>query len=637
MPNAAIDPKRIEALGPAERVIHALTSFTDHMVHNRPGIVIKDGRANIGVRWEPVTWKLEGTEGAQEKVVYRLTKVGKKTTKARIGVLDADGKTVKEGRTVVGEYRLPGLFPEVVTWMYRQVADVFKMDNEFAAHWASWAFTKDHKDMKVVLAAFLLVQNRKGEPVVENGETLFHDDDFRDVGEAMCLIRDKNDLNPKLLLRVVEVLETPGVAEINREMGFTRSLRNPTLGRADKAIEKWLRFREANPRMLDGLVRAGFGSTVKSLARKVGYKPTTKAFFEILRWKQAQAKDGRRVMAIGEAVKAAESWEGLTERQICTRIGKEKPGFKRIVGLLPKEVGLTRAVMAAAIEAGCLSDADMIIMIPTFEELGLLTVPGIADKIKAAADKATNQRATNIARNVKTKVATEILQTATDKATVKAFEAVTKGLRVYVIVDKSGSMQASLEKAKGYITRFLAGFPLDRLHVSVFNTMGSEVVIKAPKAVAVEQAFRNHSAGGGTIHAQGVLALAKYKPKADEDTLMIFIGDEGEYNHRGLVQAVKDSGIRPAGFGLLKVPGENGSIVRDTAKELGIPCFEVQEDMFQGDDPYAITRLLQNLVATTPVGIRPATTDRKVSARKSLVQEILETPMLSKPQWAMVG
>ena len=31
--------------------------------------------------------------------------------------------------------------------------------------------------------------------------------------------------------------------------------------------------------------------------------------------------------------------------------------------------------------------------------------------------------------------------------------------------------------------------------------------------------------------------------------------------------------IHPAAFGLLKVPGQSGSIVTDTAAVLGIPCF----------------------------------------------------------------
>lgn len=621
-----IDKAKIENLGPAEQIIQVLIQTLDHLYHGRPGVVIKDARTNIGVRWEPVAWKQEGTE----KVVYRLSKVGKKSVRTRLGILGDDNK-VRENGHIVGEYRKPGLYPEVVSYLYQKIADIWQMDNEFAAHFASWSFGQDYRDLKAILAAFMLVQSRSGEPVKgTDGKVEFHDDDYRAIGEAMCLLRGKNDLSPKLLLRVGDILELDGVADINRKLGFGKSARNPVMGRYPKAVEKWLRNREQNPKSLEGLVKAGFRTTVMALARKVGYKPESPKFFEILRWKQAQSKDGRREIAIGAAVKAAETWEGLTERQVCNRIAKDKPNYKRLVGLLPTSVGLTRAVMAAAMEAGCLSDTDIIILTPTIEDLGLLEVPAIKDRWTQAIKAAENQRAANVARNVKKTETVEALKDAADAATTKAMEEVTKNLRVYVMVDISGSMHGAIEAAKRYLVKMLGGFPIDKLHVSVFNTVGREVILKGTSSTAVEHAFKNFSAGGGTVHSQGVAALADRKPSEDEDTLFIFIGDEGEYNVDLLVRQTNASGLNPRAFGLLKVPGENGSIVRDTASILGIPCFIIEEAMF--NDPYSVTRTLRNLIANTPVGFKPAR--QQVAARKSLIEQILEAPLLVKPIWA---
>jgi hypothetical protein len=620
-----IDRQRIEALGPAERIIQALTTYMDHVVHNRPGMVVEDARTKVGVRWEPVTWKEENGQ----KVVYRLDKIGNKQTRTRIGVLD--GIKVMENRRQVGEYRKPGIFPEVATWLYRQVAEVYKLDNEFAAHWASWVFSNEHRDLKVVLAAFLLVQSRCGEPVVEDGKILFHDEDFRDVGEAMCLIRAKSDLNPKLLLRLGDVLSLPGVAAINRELGFGKSARTPARGRYYKAIEKWLKYREDNPKMLEGLVAAGFRTSVMELARRAGYKPSTPKFFEVLRWKQAQAKDGRRQLAIGTEVKKAETWQGLSEKKICERIVKTKPNYKRIVGLLPAEVGLTRAIMMAAIEAGSVSDTDLIILTPTLEELGLLTVKEVADRWKKATETAESQRAANIAKRVKGQAAKEVLQDAADTVAKKAMEEVMKDLRIYAVIDKSGSMQGAIEQAKLYLAKLLVGFPLERLHCSVFNTMGSEVAIKHPSAKGIEQAFRGHFAGGGTSYAEGVKALAKHKPQASEDSIMLFVGDELDHGTAQLVATVNASGIRPVAFGLLRVVSNQyggGSIVRDAAKQLNIPCFDIEESIFA--DPYAVTRVLRNLIATTPV----VAAARVAAAKQTLVEEILKTKLLEKPVWA---
>jgi len=623
-----IDRQRVEALGPAERIIQSLTTYVDHAVHNRPGCIVADGRTKVGVRWDPVTWKEENGH----KVVYRLDKVGTKQNKVKIGVLD--GTKVMDGVRQVGEYRKPGIFPEVAIWLYRQIAEVYKLDNEFAARWASWAFTKEHRDLKVVLAAFLLVQNRCGEPVVEDGKVLFHDEDFRDVGEAMCLIRAKNDLNPKLLLRIGDILSLPGVAAINRELGFGKSARTPAKGRYYKAVEKWLQYREDNPKMLEGLVAAGFRTSVMELARRVGYKPSTPKFFEVLRWKQVQAKDGRRELAIGTEVKKAETWKGLSEKKICERIVATKPNYKRIVGLLPSEVGLTRAVMMAAIEAGSVSDADLIILTPTLEELGLLTVKEVSERWKKATSVAENQRAANIARRVKSQATKEALADAADSVAKKAMEEVTKDLRIYAIVDRSGSMQSAIDRAKEYLAKLLVGFPFDRLHVSVFNTVGSEVVIKHPSAKGVEAAFRGYFAGGGTSYAEGVKALAKRRPKDGEDAIMIFVGDQLDYGTPQLVAAVQASGLRPVAFGLLEVISQQygrGSIVRDAARQLNIPCFDIEESIFA--DPYAVTRVLRNLIANTPVVAEA----RRAVARQTLVEEILKTPLLQLPLFARCG
>jgi hypothetical protein len=446
----------------------------------------------------------------------------------------------------------------------------------------------------------------------------------RDIKDA----KDVKAFNPKLLLRVHDVLTLPGVAAINRELGFGRSARNPFLGRWSKAVEKWLLFREENPKLLEGLVKAGFRRTVMELARRIGYKPTMLRFFEVLRWRQAQAKDGRRSIAIGQAVQAAESWEGFSEQQICETIVRTQPNFKRVVGLLPKGQGLTRAIVAAAIEAGSLSDKDLIIATPTLEELGLLEVQDVKERWERAIKAAEDMRAANIATRVKSQATQEKLHEAADNAVKAAVAEVVKGLRIYVIVDISGSMQNAIVQAKAHIAKFLQAFPLEQLHVSVFSTTGREVEIKHASAAGVENAFRGISAGGGTLHGQGVRVLAKHRPKADEDALFIFVGDEEEYST--FDAAVRDSGISPVAFGLLKVRECQSSAVRDTAARLGIPCFLIEEQTFS--DVYATPRVLRALISATPVGKTQG--GAAFVPRVSLVDTILNTKLLMKPAWA---
>lgn len=619
----------LEQLGPAERILQTLLTHTDHLVHGRPGVVVPDRSRDLGIRWEAATHKQIG----KDKTAFLLTKVGKKNTEVRIGVIREDGKIVN-GLAVIGEYRPAGILPEAAVWMYHAVAEVWKIDNEFAARWASHSFGEEHRDLKVVLCAFMLVQSRKGDPVIDGGKVVFYDEDYRDVGEAMALLirKDNKDLNPKLLLRIYEILCLPQIAAINRELGFGKSARNPHLGRWPEVARKWLRYREENPKLLEGLVKAGFTSTVKELARRSAYKPLSPKFFETLRWKQSQAKDGHRTIRIGEALVASDSWAALSEAQICEKIVAEKLDWKRIVGLLPKEIGASRAVISAAVEAGSMSNKDLIILTPTLEELGLLQVKEVKEKWERAIKKADDDmRAMNIAKNVRSKEVQEKLQGAADTALQKTIDKVTKNLRIYVMVDISGSMQASLDRAKTLAKNFLQGFPIDRTHIVVFNTVGRIVEIKHASAAGVENAFKGIQAGGGTSHAAGVLTFvgAKKLPLEDEDVIFIWIGDGGErgsFDHY-----VNQSGLRPTAFGFLQLPGENYGIIERTATALNIPCFKIDEATFS--DVYAIPRTIRNLIAATPVGVVP----RAIPTRTSLVQTILKTELLKIPQWAAVG
>ena len=635
--------KRLEALGPAETVIKALTTMTDHMAHNRPGLVSVTKNGGIGVQWEPCTWVQEG----DDKVVYVLSQSTSvrgqkpKQEKTRAGILQANNDVV-EGGVVLGQYRKPKdlkkLYPEVAAYLYQQVADVFNMDNDFAARWASYAFMQKNNDLKVILAAFMLVQDRYGAPVVEDGEVLFHDDDYRAVGEAMFLIRGRGNasMDPKQILRVGDVLQLPVIAEINRKLGFGKSARKAAVGRYKKAVHKWLRYRENNPAMLKGLVKGGMAGITKKLAVKTQYKPQTEAFFEILGWTQ-KVRYGHRTVGIGKDFAEGDTYAGLDEKGICEKITADKPSYKRLVGMLPKGQSMTAAIMAACLDAGSLSAKEIILLTPTLEALGLLNVEPYKSIWKDATKKAEDQRAANIARNVKSKEAREGLAEAVDLATVKAFKEATRGLRVYCMVDKSASMKDALTRAVDYLSKFLGGFPLDRLHVAVFNTVGTEISIKAPKRAAVTAAFKGHGAGGGTRYFSGVASLQHHRPAGDEDALFLFVGDQAGESGLQLATYIKQTALNPVAFGYMRVVDptgyfREGNTVQMAARHLEIPCFNIDEAMFIDNDPYAITRILRDLIATTPAIKAGYGAPR--TPRVTLVEQILKTPLLTLPAWA---
>jgi hypothetical protein len=233
-------------------------------------------------------------------------------------------------------------------------------------------------------------------------------------------------------------------------------------------------------------------------------------------------------------------------------------------------------------------------------------------------------------------VVQEELVEAADKATAKQVEEVARDMRIYVFVDKSSSMSGAIDRAKEYLEKFVGAFPLERLHVAVFNTVGKEVTIKASTGAAVRQAFRGHNAGGGTSYANGVGCLvAKYKPEPNEDALFLFVGDQEDSGADRLVRVIRDSGVNPTAFGMLNVKGDwgggfyRGDIVEVAAATLGIPCFPIEEAIFA--DPYAVPRTIRNIIASTPVGKKTVPVARP---RVSIIDAILKTKLLQKPAWA---
>jgi len=624
---------REATLGPAERILTTLLTYHDHLYHGRPGIVVRDPSNPAGVTWKYAVWKLDAAGVKQASFVTKGPAAGKqrkaRTVLVPAGAIGADGVVRNAAGAVVGQYRKPGPFAEVITWVYRQVADVWKLDNEFVARWASYALTQDHRDFKAVIAAFLLVQPRCGAPVRDDGgAVVFADDDYRDVAEAMLLgpkgTKKAQGFDPKMLLQVRTILTTPGVVEINRALGFGVSTRAPALGRWPTVVTKWLAFREENPAALMGLVKSGYKAHVTQLARLVQYKPTTPAFFVALGWRQAQTKLGHRTM-LNVAVAKQASWQGLSEAEICQRITADKMPWKRVVSMA-SDVGITRAVVVATLAAGGITDRELIIITPTLEDLGLLNDAAVRARWEAAVKRADDTRALSIANNVRKESTRTKLVEAADTAVQKAVVEVVKQIQVRVMVDISPSMSASITAAIDHISKFVQAFPLEQLDVVVFNSVARRVQLRAPSAAGVRAAFTGISVSGGTSHRTAIPVFRPAGP--DEDLLLIVVGDQGE--HGSFAPEIRSAGLNPMAIGLVEVPGDRGDIVERTAADLGIPLFKIDARTFA--DAYAIPWTIRALVAATPVGARPSTAPAR--ARVSLVQQILATPLLQKPVWA---
>ncbi|MFE8596091.1 VWA domain-containing protein [Archangium gephyra] len=571
--------------GPAEKLLDLVLGGSAHLWHNRPGLDVN------GV-WH-------AAQGASAELARRATPVK------------------------------PGLFVPASVKLYRQLLDIYRLNTDLMAHFASYALTQtDWRDLKVATCALMLVQSHSGQPVREDdGSIAFLDDDFRTIGEAMILHYERKStrmLTPKAVLRVAELLETPEIARLNREAGFgDPASRKAPMGRWKSVATKWLRLREQNLPMLQGLVKAGYKETLKKIARKAGYKPVSQAFFELLGWKQKQAAAGHRSVGLeGLNLVKRERFDGLSEAEICEWIELERLSYKEVVGRLPKDLGLTPAIMAALLPS--LSDRDLRILTPTLEELGLMSDPGIRARWEKAVQTATDQRALHIVKNVRSQELKAKLEEASDNAAKAAVAEATAEMdvRVMFLIDKSGSMEGAIEQSKEALSRILAGFPLEKLHIATFDTMGTVLKPKAASRAAVQHMLQGIKASGGTTHAAGVHALHRAGMRVPEEAklICIVVGDEAGEAGDQFARAFRECGYTVAAMAMLvsvASAANRGNTVRTCAGQMKVPFSEVSVDQFE--DPYQVPRVLKALMdAPTAVG----------ASQSGWVERVMRTPLL---------
>jgi hypothetical protein len=126
-------------LGPAEKLLDLVLNSSAHLWHNRPGL-------DVGGKWVPA-------------------KNAKKTR---------GGKPVK-----------PGLFVPAAEALYSKLIEIYSLNVDLMAHFASYALKEtDWRDLKVAAAALMLVQQRSGQPVFDEADKSgkksvgFYDDDY---------------------------------------------------------------------------------------------------------------------------------------------------------------------------------------------------------------------------------------------------------------------------------------------------------------------------------------------------------------------------------------------------------------------------------------------------------------------------
>ena len=286
---------------------------------------------------------------------------------------------------------------------------------------------------------------------------------------------------------------------------------------------------------------------------------------------------------------------------------------------------MTPAVMVALPPS--LSDRDLRQLTPTLESLGLMTEPEIRARWEQAVAKAEDQRALNISKNVRSKELREKLEEASDNAARKAVAAASSenDVRVMFLIDKSGSMEGAIESSKEALSRILAGFPLEKLHVATFDTMGTVLRPRAASRAAVQHMLSSIKASGGTVHATGVRALhqAGVRVPAEAKLLVIVVGDEAGETGDQFARVFPECGYTVSAMAIIvSVASGRGKSVSGCAAHLKVPFAEVKVEDFT--DPYQVPRVLKTLLeAPIPAG--------GGGAQSGWVEKVMKTKVLVPP------
>lgn len=473
----------------------------------------------------------------------------------------------------------------------RNFAQLAEKDPLFLAHMTSYTFKKlDSKDLKVVATFMNSLSDADGTPFSPGSE--FKKPNWRLISQAAFL-----DLDPKLALRVLKLANKKmPIGTKQNGTHFSKHLKT--------AAKKYLRYRESNPKILEGIKKAGLGNTLKNMYRVARIAPSPEAC-QILRWKQKPGFPGEGV----EIKKSGFDFTGMTDLQIAEKIRAEKFKPQAVLGALPDKLS---PVIAAAILEQCSGD-QAVVLTTMFEEQGLLKHKEVRElyesKIKTA--KQALDRVERIKQELD-EGTKEMLKAS--KSEVRKQQVGNIG-KVYLHIDISGSMTQSLQiaKDKGAIIAECVQNPEENFHWGLFN--GNAYELKKPPKFT-QDGFASILYGINPGGSTNCLALWKRSRDLGCDTdFIITDGQHTDGNLESMFQQAKTLGLATPRSVVIVKCGTYNLTLENGLRAAGIPVSVIDEKQLSE------SALVTQAIRTAVVGA------------VALVDEILNTPLLTLPKW----
>jgi hypothetical protein len=461
-------------------------------------------------------------------------------------------------------------------------------DPYFLAHFTSYIFkTSDSKDLKVLTTFANSLNDADGTPFSLGSEV--KKPNLRIVSQAAVQL-----LDPKLVLRVIELA--------NRKVSYgskypeaahlTRSLKT--------AIKKYIRFRENNPKAIEGIKKVGLGKTFQNLYRQLHLAPSLETA-SILGWNQ---KKGGKVEK-----KKFFDFTGLSDKEIAEKIRAEKLPPTGVLGALPDKISPVIAV--AVLEQA--SGDQAVILRSLFDSQGLLKNKEVknlfTEKIKEAktALDRVNKINTSIDENV-----SKILKEAKAEKRKEQTEGIGS---VFIHIDISSSMSSALQvaKEKASIIAECISNPKENFHWGVFNQHGK--LLKNPEKF--EQDYFEAILYGIT-DSGSTDCFALYKKARELGATIDFYITDGGHNQANPVQFIQEmdrEGVsRPESVVIVKV-GNYHDILAKAFITLGIPFVEVNPEVLSE------SALVAQAIKSAAKG------------QLAIIDQIMGTSLLKLPEW----
>lgn len=479
----------------------------------------------------------------------------------------------------------------------KNILDIFyslaKNDPYFLAHFTSYAITKlDSKDLKVVSIFINALSDADGTPFSEGSK--YKKPNLRLISQAGLQY-----LDPKLVDRIVKIANSKmSFGDLRETTHYPTSLKT--------AVRKYLKFRESNPKAMEGINKSGLSPTVKNIYRIAQIKPS-EDMCGYLGWKQGSVKKGN-VKFFNK--KQLINFKGLKELEIANKIRQEKIPVMGALGALPNKIS---PVIAVALLEQC-SGNQAVILRGLFDSQGLLKHKEVMDLFKKKIKNA--KTALDRVEKINTEVDKDVEMVLKQAKSKKRKKDVGDIGKIFVHIDVSASMNRVIQFAKDKcsIIAECVQNPEENFYWGAFNT--NRIKLNKPESFekdAFHAALYGLSAGGSTD------CIAWYKEARELNCdIDVYITDQG-HNCGDIVSRIckldSENYNRPKAILIVDFSMGSYSFLYDQFINLGIPVIEMK--------PETLTEsaLISQAVRSAMLGAT------------AIVDEIMNTPLLKLPEW----